>query len=117
MFKKVRTSDGPAHTFKRQSSSSHLPCSCQNIGCEGSYCCSNPIQRLSFCIFFFEYKMCVFTQPTKNSNGVMSGFLVAKRLALSFRYTRFGIKSLRLNGRGRCYTTGGARCLAERKVL
>lgn len=32
--------------------------------------------------FFFEYKMCIFTHLTKNSNGVMSGLLDGQTIGL-----------------------------------
>lgn len=67
-----------------------------------------PFQRCFF-TFCFSNTKCVFLLiPQQILMVSCLGFLTAKRLALSFRYTRFGIKSLRLNGRGRCYTSGEA---------
>lgn len=78
-------------TFKRLSSSSHLQCSCQHIGCKGLLL-QSPLKGCCFA-FIFSNTNCVFLLiPQKILMVSCLGFLTAKRLALSYRYTRFGIK-------------------------
>lgn len=76
-----------------------------------------PSQRLLFCIYFFEYKLCIFTHTTTNSNGVMSGLFDGQTIGLELPIHSFWNQSLRLNGRGRCHTTGGAQSCRKKSTV
>lgn len=80
MFKKVLMMDLHIHSNDNQVlPTSHV---LANIsGVKDLIAATIPFQRLLFC-FFFDYKMCIFTHPTKNSNGFMSGLLDGRRIGL-----------------------------------